>query len=141
MKLSIGFLTLFALLSFTPPAPAQSVHLDVDTQLRPIDHELDSIDAESTAATVLYVTGTIVMLTGAGIAIGGAVAQSSPFIHGADDHETISAGIGIGAVGLLALGLAIGLDVDSGSRRRAHATRVALAPSVGGATLSVSGTF
>src|SRR4051812_47690511 len=99
MKVSIAFVALFALLSFAPAAAqAQSAHLDVDTQLQPIDHELDSIDAESAAAAVLYVTGTIVTITGAGIAIGAAIGQASSLVGGGDYHETIEAGIGIGAV-------------------------------------------
>ena len=141
MRLSIAFLALLGLLSIAPTVHAQSVHLDVDTQLRPVDHELESINAESTAATVLYVTGTIVAVTGAGIVMGAAIAHSSPY-GGGDYSLTTTAGIGIGVIGLLALGIAIGLDVDSGSRRRGHtSTHVALQPSLDGCTLAVSGSF
>lgn len=87
-------------------------------------------------------TGTLALVTG-GVLAGGAAALAGSWVGGAasDNSETIDAGLGIAAAGLLMVGIAIGLDVDSGYRRRAHATHIALAPTMGGGMLSVSGTF
>jgi hypothetical protein len=91
---------------------------DVSTTLTPPDadrNELSSIDAESTAATVVYAIGTPIHLLGLGtMALGGVVIGTAGGLGGL---VLLAAG-GLGAiVGLVVMAIAIGLDVDSGSRR------------------------
>jgi hypothetical protein len=90
------------------------------------DAELRSIDAESAWATGLYVAAPVLFATGALI---GALVMSSGLGGGfgilpGGGYGARSSGDGLASVALalvalapIALGIAIGLDVDSGARR------------------------
>lgn len=109
--------------------------------------ELASIDAEATAATVLYVGGVVLHVGGLAGAIGlglGTICIS--FGGSCPDYSTgIAALFGVSGLGLAMIATGIGLDVDSGVRRRRLAQRSELswgiAPTEGGAALSLSGSF
>ena len=108
---------------------------------------LSSIDSESTAATVLYVTGTILGGLGAGsAAIGLAVGPGESGFGGLAYFLVGGLSASLGIVTTL---VAIGLDVDSASRRSGwrrrytEGPRVAplVAPSTSGLVLGLSGSF
>lgn len=115
--------------------------------------ELASIDAESHAATGLYVTMSVLLATAGALAAAGYAANPLCISFsggcGGDPEAATALTISSGAMAglaVLALGVAIGLDVDSGARRGAwqgrNATaRVGLSGLPGGAALTVGGTF
>lgn len=117
--------------------------------------ELASINAESKAAKILYFfplavpPGVMVILSGLYVAH----SPSGGFGLGGDDPDAGLAMMIAGGVvclaGLVSFVTAIGLDVDSGSRRgafearrpRAELTSVSVAPTQGGALLQLGGRF
>lgn len=109
--------------------------------------ELASIDAESTAATVLYVGGVVLHVGGLAGAIGLGIGTFCISFGGScpDYSAGIAALFGVSGLGLAMIATGIGLDVDSGVRRRRLARRSELswgiAPTEGGAALSLSGSF
>ena len=122
---------------------------DLSTSLDPSadQAELSSIDGESTAATVLYVTGVVSQVLGVGV---GGLGFIGALLGGGPGALAMAIGGLVGvAVGFVAIGVAIGLDVDSGSRRRGlrrrqqeglRATPYA-APTNDGFSLGLAGTF
>jgi hypothetical protein len=119
-----------------------------DLRPRAEQDELSAIDAQAGAATALYVTGIVLHVGGLGGAVGLAIgtfcisfgAGSCP-----DHRAGLAALLATSGVGLALLGVAIGLDVDSGRRRRRLTPRDSVswgvAPLDGGAALSVTGVF
>lgn len=118
-----------------------------------VDDELASIDAESHAATALYVLSPV--LLGASVGLVVAAYAVNPicisFTGGCSGDPAAAAAFGatgVVALGLsaLSLGLAIGLDVDSGSRRdglrmRQASARLGIGAAAGGASLVLAGSF
>lgn len=162
---SLAMATLIALapaLAHADPGPATTTTAPGDTPTQAAAAharrvELASIDAESHAATALYVASTALVV--AGVAVGVRAIQSAfscsfgswgPGASGCGSESSrvgtwIAASVVLG-LGVLALPIAIGLDVDSGSRRgrlesRATIDRVQLTPTEGGAYLSLGGRF
>lgn len=133
-----------------PGTPAATYGAALDDGQPARDALLRSIESESHSATALYVTA-VVELIGSPLALIVGFAESfgcvADAIHDsgsgrcfAADALYITSAV-LGLAGLLTLPVAIGLDVDSGSRRRGLDVRVALdaSPSSGG--LAVIGTF
>lgn len=118
--------------------------------------ELASIDSESRAATALYVTSLSLTVTALAIGIPTAAAGiscigawSSPCSRDGESTRlaaSLSSYVLLG-LGVIALPIAIGLDVDSGSRRGGWEARavaidsVRLAPTEGGAYVAIDGRF
>jgi len=149
---------LVASVLFTAPAAAQaSEHgprLDAQAALAldaSYDRELRAIDAEADAATALYVTGVILHVGGLGAMVGTGIAgfcisftSSCSGAHELAQNGSIIGG-SIALLGLVGIFVGVGLDVDSGHRRRDLGARPSLAldfaPSTDGASLSLRGTF
>ena len=113
-----------------------------------LDRELASIDAESQAATALYATGLVLHLGGIATFFGSAIAGfciSFNTSSCASEHDLARTGMLIGgiaaALGLVGIFVGVGLDVDSGNRRRDHAERRTLLFGLDGSSLSLRGTF
>lgn len=114
--------------------------------------ELASIDAQSSLATAGYVTSVISHVAGLGMLVGGAIGGFCiDFGGGCGDRSGWHALAGVGAVvssvGLIGIFVSVGVDVDSGHRRRDFRRRygldvdVAVAPTDGGGTFAVLGSF
>jgi hypothetical protein len=128
-------------------------------QLEPVElrmearAELASIDYQSSLATAGYVTSVVSHVAGIGLmavgAIGGFCIDLSG--GGCGDRSGWHALAGIGAVmasvGLIGIFVSVGLDVDSGHRRRDWRRRydldvdVAVAPTDGGGSFALIGRF
>lgn len=157
-KTTLQIIAAAAVLTLAAPATAQEAD---SGSLTRIDYqaELDSINAESTTATVLYVIGPILFVGGgtAGLLLATAIACESSgrswcFFGGDRPESHAGAIVGglISAIGLVAFVTAIGLDIDSGSRRAAlearrpegvELTSVTITPTEGGAALQLGGRF
>lgn len=129
----------------TSPGAAQAVvDLELSAALAEdpeLQSEWSSIETESDWATALYVGGVITHVLGLGSLGTGVV-----FALGDTSVATGFAFAGIvgASLGLISIGVAIGLDVDSGSRRRAllgRVDRATLRLRLGPATLGLEGTF
>lgn len=113
--------------------------------------ELRGIDGESTAATVLYATGIPLQVLGAGAFVLGGL--GALVCAGSESPGCSNTGVAIAVTGMIAFGVglsemivAIVLDVDSGSRRggwhrRWDGPTPSVAPTPGGATFGLSGSF
>jgi hypothetical protein len=92
-----------------------------------------AMQSERDAAIALYVIGAVsigggVITSGAAVLVLGNCSPSLPSGRCASDDGATAAfyaGIGLGALGLVLLAIAIGLDVDAHSRRAALDTRAA----------------
>lgn len=115
--------------------------------------ELASIDSESHSATALYVASLSLVLTGIGIGAGATgasvrcIGSWSPCSSGEWAPVLAITSSALLVLGVIALPIAIGLDVDSGSRRGGWQSRavtidtVQLGPTEGGAFVSLVGRF
>lgn len=123
----VAALFTFALAWSASPAAAQSAHhrTRLDSAERA---ELTAIDAEAHTARDIYLASLGLGVAGAGIAglsAFGFIGSFSPS-NGASIFGLIGSIVGAGLAGLaiLLLPFAIGLDVDSGSRRTGFGARV-----------------
>lgn len=157
---------LSAPLALSSPAAAQDLQLEVALdRLEPTERaearaELASIDHLSTLATAGYVTSIAVHIAGLGMMVGGSIGGfclNLSFSGGSSCPDrtgwNILAGVGgaMAGVGLIGLFVSMGVDGMSGRRRNAWRARyglgpladvdVALAPTEGGASLALSGSF
>ncbi len=153
MQRMLPILAAVVVLTLAVPASAQEAQ---PSELTQIDYqaELDSINTEADWATALYVAGPILFaISGFGGVLlwgGGELARG----EGCDNGVYLRAGaiacfIASG-IGLVSFFVAIGLDVDSGSRRGAleerrpeglELTSFDIAPTEGGAALQLGGRF
>ncbi len=131
----------------TPTRHTDAVPIDVAVDLGLVEEtqprwteadarELDSIDTESTWATALYIASATSFTGGIVLALAGLGAAG----HGDPMGPLVAAGV-FGGLSVLLLPFAIGLDVDSGSRRRGLAGEVRARLSLGPTGLTLSGYF
>lgn len=153
---------LSAPLALSSPAAAQDFQLELALdRLEPSERtlaraELASIDHLSTLATAGYVTSIAVHIAGLGMMVGGSIGGFCINWGGSCPDRTgwnilIGVGGAMAGVGLIGLFVSMGVDGMSGRRRNAWRTRyglgpladvdVALAPTEGGASLALSGSF
>jgi hypothetical protein len=111
-----------AVFSLARPALAQELQplrasLTVD---RGTYGEESSIDCESTAATVLYVSGALLLTASPFLLIAGGLNSIGSAFGGSGLADPMAL-VGLGAtaliLGVLGIGTAVGLDIDSASRR------------------------
>lgn len=158
LVLVISTLAAALVLAVAQPASAQSadeaLRLDAGAALvldAELDRELASIDAESQAATALYVTGLVLHVGGIATMVGTGLAAICLSSGSSCDSQRnlASTGLLIGsiaaALGAVGIFVGVGLDVDSGHRRRDLAARRTLLfgvqPTADGSSLALSGTF
>ncbi len=131
-------LTLGASPACAQDAPlARSTAVSLTTQAQQ-DALRASIQTEADWSVALYVTAPVAFVAGSTLAFVGLFRTFAWDRSGVAEGEArAAAGIALGIVGLLALPIAIGLDVDSGSRRRGLSPElsVSLGPSSAAATL------
>lgn len=155
LVLALSALVVSTVLSAAPAAAQSSApRLDPQAALAldaSYDRELRAIDAEADAATALYVTGVILHVGGIGTMVGTGIAgfcisftSSCSSAHDLATNGNIIGG-SLALLGLVGIFVGVGLDVDSGHRRRDLGTRPSLAldfaPSTDGASVSLHGTF
>ncbi len=116
-------------------------------------NELASIDYQASLATAGYITSVISHVAGLGMMFGGAVGGFciSFSSGGCGDrsgwHALVGIGTAMASVGLIGIFVSVGLDVNSGHRRRDLRRRlgldldVAVAPTDGGGSFAVLGRF
>ncbi len=157
LVLVISTLAAVLVLAAAEPVSAQSddaprlearAALILDAEL---DRELASIDAESQAATALYVSGLVLHVGGIATMVGTGIAGICISFSSSCESERSLASTGLliggiaAALGAVGIFVGVGLDVDSGNRRRDHAARRTLlfgvGPSADGSSLSLRGTF
>ncbi|UJR82038.1 hypothetical protein [Sandaracinus amylolyticus] len=138
---------LFASLSFHAlPALAQD---DVDLLSVEDRDELSAIETQADVATALYIGGLTVHVAGLGGAVAYGLASFCISFSGScpvvDDGWVEPVLLGVSGLGLAVFFTAIGLDVDSGVRRRDLRERtgvdVSIAPTRDGASFLLSGRF
>ncbi len=101
--------------------------------------ELDSINEQSTVATALYLTSAGSLLGAIATSVLGVVVAVG--IDSTGGVVLLLTGAGLGVVSIVTLPIAIGFDIDSGSRRGALTERVRIRAEVGLMTATLSGTF
>lgn len=158
LVLVISTLAAALVLAVAQPASAQSadeaLRLDAGAALvldAELDRELASIDAESQAATALYVTGLVLHVGGIATMVGTGLAGICLSSGSSCDSQRnlASTGLLIGsiaaALGAVGIFVGVGLDVDSGHRRRDLTARrtllLGVQPSADGSSLALTGTF
>lgn len=150
--LAVAVVAVLAVLSSHASAQTPTLHpIEARLTLPPRDvSELSSINGESCAATTLYISGAVLLGAGGPFVLVAALAVSINHAFGSSDDGTMAVlGLTAGAsiLGAVLLGVAIGLDVDSGSRRGALERRqhtklsVGAAPTPGGFAIALSGDF
>lgn len=118
-----------------------------------LDRQLQSIDSEASAATALYVTGVVLHVGGIATIVSTAIAGFCLSWGSGDscasERQLASTGAIVGSIatvlGLAGIFVGVGLDVDSGHRRRDLSERrtllLGLNPTAGGSEFTLRGTF
>lgn len=132
--------TLAAIVGSTTSAAAQpSVTMDSSPAER---RELESIETQSHTATALYVVSVVELIGSPTLALFG-LAQGVGCVFAGGECSAMDAlyvsSVVSGVLGLVTLGIAIALDVDTTAR--AHRLRLGMRTSSSSGVLTLSGTF